>query len=144
MLVQSVQAEKGVNNKADDGNSGGFAVSSGAGLRTLLTLLEHGALPNMTTFHGHTPISVLAMATLPRPPTSTDCTTQRWVGSYDSAIVMLLSNGARMSFVHPSTGVVSADPPPHWANPAVRHSVEEGSSAWAKTDQLNGDAAGLR
>eukprot|EP00603_Paraphysomonas_imperforata_P007992 CAMPEP_0114430546 /NCGR_PEP_ID=MMETSP0103-20121206/10098_1 /TAXON_ID=37642 ORGANISM="Paraphysomonas imperforata, Strain PA2" /NCGR_SAMPLE_ID=MMETSP0103 /ASSEMBLY_ACC=CAM_ASM_000201 /LENGTH=1336 /DNA_ID=CAMNT_0001599999 /DNA_START=113 /DNA_END=4123 /DNA_ORIENTATION=- len=142
MILQSVHAEMGSDINSEGVNAG--SMESGSGLRTLLTLLEHGALPNMTTFGGHTPLSTLAMATLPRPPTSTDCTTQRWVGAYDSAIVMLISNGARMSFVNPSTGMASVEPPPHWANPAVRHSVDEGNAVWAKTDQLDGDVAGLR
>lgn len=142
--MQSVHAES----SAPSSSSSSSSAVRGAGLRTLLTLLEHGALPNMTTFSGHTPLSLLALATVPRPSsaaaTGDNSAAERWAGSYDSAIVMLLSNGARLSFLNPSTGLAVAEPPPHWNNPAVRHSVEEGTAAWAKTEQLNGDAAGLK
>lgn len=127
----------------------------GAGLRTLLTLLQHGALPNMTTFLGHTALSVLALSTLPRSGTAAEAAAnslqaaeedvERWAGSYDSAIAMLLSHGARLCFAPVSPpGPVSYELPAHWHNPAAQSCVAEGAAAWTKKEQLDGDVAGLR
>ena len=157
LILQSVlsnhpsSASNSASNSSSDSDS---ATASGAGLRTVLSLLEHGALPNMTTFRGHTPLSLLAIATTPRfsgdsasdmaDPASSSSARERWASAYDSVIVMLLSHGARMSILHPSTHVVSTEPPHHWANTGVQHALEEGATTWSKKEQLDGDVAGLR
>jgi hypothetical protein len=153
MILQSVLTDKGTPGADEDGDtppsSSSSSAASGAGLRTLLTLLEHGALPNMTNFHGHTAISLLATSTAPHSAHtasqgSSEASLERWAGGYDSAIVMLLSHGARLSFVHPSSGSLSAELPHHWNNPPVQSALEEGAAVWAKKEQLDGDVAGMR
>ena len=130
-----------------DSSTGG-----GAGLRTLLALLEQGAMPNMTNFQGHTPLSILALSTRPRGTSrSSDddddvshASSSRWATSFDSAIMMLLSNGARISVINLRTNALSTEIPDYWMNPSVQSAIEEGLSKWSKKGELDGDVAGIR